>query len=90
MTIDTDPIAEIEAVAAEVSTLLPHTFSIVTTLADGSTIPAEALSEDHTIGLYRTAIPRKMRESLDGFKDSGHRRFSAAARYRGDAHRQQS
>lgn len=69
MTTDIDPVAEIEAVAGELSTALPHTFSIITTLADGSTIPPEALSEDHTIGLYRTAIPRKMRESLAGFRE---------------------
>jgi hypothetical protein len=69
MVTDAEAIAEIEAVAADLRMLVPHAFSVVTTLADGSAIPPEALSEDHTLGLYRTAIPRKMRESLDGFRD---------------------
>src|SRR5262245_55313934 len=66
---DNDAVAEIEAVAAELSKLVPHTFGIVTALNDGTVIPTEALSEDHTVGLYRTAVPRKMRENLEGFRD---------------------
>ncbi len=68
---DNDAVADIEAVAAELSRLVPHTFGIVTALNDGTVIPTEALSEDHTIGLYRTAVPRKMRENLAGFRDVG-------------------
>jgi hypothetical protein len=65
----TDAIAEIEAVAGQLSKLVPHKFEIITALGDGTAIPAEALSEDHTIGLYREAIPLKMRENLSGFRE---------------------
>lgn len=66
---DSRDIAEIRAVAKELSGFLPHRFEVITALADGTPIPAEALSEDHTIGLYRSAIPRKMRESMGGFRE---------------------
>ena len=64
----TDTIAEIRQVAQQAASVLPHTFEIITAL-DGEHIPPEALSEDHTIGLYGDIIPRKMRESADGFRE---------------------
>jgi hypothetical protein len=64
-----DAIADMKAVAGELSTLVPHVFEIITALGDGTAIPAEALSEDHTVGLYREAIPLKMRENLAGFRE---------------------
>jgi hypothetical protein len=63
-----DTIAEIRRVAQQAASVLPHTFEIITAL-DGEQIPPEALSEDHTIGLYGSIIPRKMRESADGFRE---------------------
>lgn len=62
-------IAEIEAFIGELEGLLPHRFEVITALGDGTPIPAEALSEDHSIGLYRQAIPRKMRDAMAGFRD---------------------
>jgi len=61
-------VPELERFAAEASKLIPHRFEIVTELDDGTRIPAEALSEDHTVGLYVGVVPRKMRENLDGFR----------------------
>jgi hypothetical protein len=60
---------ELKRAAAEVERLLPHRFEIITALADGTPIPAEALSEDHTIGLYAGTIPRKMRDAAAGFQE---------------------
>lgn len=65
----TDVRAAIEAFATEASTLIPHRFTVITALDDGTTIPTEALSEDHSIGLYGAIIPYKMRESLSGFRE---------------------
>lgn len=45
------------------------TFEVIAALGDGTAIPAEALNEDHTIGLYSPVIPRKMRENLAGFRE---------------------
>jgi hypothetical protein len=61
-------VSELERFAEEASKLIPHRFEVVTGLDDGTRIPAEALSEDHTVGLYVEVIPRKMRENLDGFR----------------------
>jgi hypothetical protein len=66
---EADAVAEIRAVAALLTEQLPHTFEIITALGDGTPIPGEALSEDHTIGLYGAVVPRKMRESLEGFRE---------------------
>jgi hypothetical protein len=63
-----DCVSELERFAEEASKLIPHRFEIVTGLDDGTRIPAEALSEDHTVGLYVGVMPRKMRENLDGFR----------------------
>ena len=64
-----DAVTEIGAVAALLAELLPHAFGIITALGDGTPIPEEALSEDHTIGLYGAVIPRKMRDNLEGFRE---------------------
>jgi hypothetical protein len=66
---DAAALAEIEAFIGELEGLLPHRFEVITALGDGTPIPAEALSEDHSIGLYRQAIPRKMREAMAGFRE---------------------
>jgi hypothetical protein len=64
-----DVVAELTQVAEDLSTVLPHRFDVITALPDGTSIPPEALSEDHTIGLYGDVIPRKMRENADGFRE---------------------
>ncbi len=66
---DADAGAEIGEVAALLAEQLPHAFEIITALGDGTPIPEEALSEDHTIGLYGSVAPRKMRDSLEGFRE---------------------
>lgn len=63
-----DP-AEIRAVAGELAGRIPHTFEVITALGNGTAIPVEALSEDHTIGLYGPTVPHKMRDSLAGFRE---------------------
>ena len=63
-----DP-AEIRAVADELAGRIPHTFEVITALGNGTAIPVEALSEDHTIGLYGPTVPHKMRDSLAGFRE---------------------
>jgi hypothetical protein len=65
----TDVQAEIEDFATEASTLIPHRFTLITALDDGTTIPPEALSEDHSLGLYGAIIPYKMRENLSGYRE---------------------
>lgn len=64
-----DVIAELTRTAEQLSELLPHRFDVITDLPDGTPIPPEALSEDHTIGLYGDVIPRKMRENAAGFRE---------------------
>jgi hypothetical protein len=61
-------VAEIERLAAQVSSLIPHRFEIITRLDDGTAIPPEALSEDHSLGLYGEIVPYKMRENLAGYR----------------------
>lgn len=51
------------------SRLIPHRFDLVTSLDDGTRIPVEALSEDHTVGIYAEVAPRKMRDHLDGYRE---------------------
>src|SRR5262249_21874747 len=65
----TDTLAEIEAFATEASTVVPHRFTLITALADGTAIPPEALSEDHSVGLYGAIVPRKMRENLGAYRE---------------------
>lgn len=45
-----------------VEPLIPHRFDVIDHLDDGTVIPTEALSEDHSIGVYWDVSPRKMRE----------------------------
>jgi hypothetical protein len=63
-----DALSEIEAFADQASVLIPHRFEILTALADGTPIPPEALSEDHSLGLYRGVLPNKMRQNLAGYR----------------------
>jgi hypothetical protein len=65
----TDTLAEIEAFAAEASTVIPHRFTVITALDDGTSIPPEALSEDHSVGLYGAIVPHKMRENLGAYRE---------------------
>jgi hypothetical protein len=53
----------------ELRPLLPHRFEKIIALGDGTKIPAEALSEDHTIGIYGQIIPRLMRNCLAEFRE---------------------
>jgi hypothetical protein len=69
MTDTTDTLAEIGAFGAEASALVPHRFTLITALDDGTAIPPEALSEDHSVGLYGAVVPRKMRENLGGYRE---------------------
>jgi hypothetical protein len=64
-----DTVPEISEFADEAAAVIPHRFDIITCLSDGTPIPSEALSEDHTVGLYTGTMPRKMRESASGFRD---------------------
>jgi hypothetical protein len=64
-----DPIAAIREFGEDAAAIIPHRFEIVTRLNDGTPIPPEALSEDHTVGLYADVVPRKMRENAAGFRD---------------------
>lgn len=66
---DAETAAEIEAVAALLAERIPHAFEIITVLPDGTQIPIEALSNDHTIGLYGAVGPRKMRDNAGGFRE---------------------
>jgi hypothetical protein len=47
--------------------LTPHRYTIIDALDDGTSIPVEALSEDHSVGVYGEVAPRKMREHADGY-----------------------
>jgi hypothetical protein len=63
-----DPRDRIATLAAFASTVVPHRFDVIDALDDGTTIPTEALSEDHTIGIYAQVAPRKMREHIHGYR----------------------
>lgn len=49
--------------------LMAHKFSVIDEIEPGVKSPIEALSEDHTVGLYLDVVPRKVREQLAGFKE---------------------
>lgn len=66
---DADTVARIEGFISALQGLLLHRFEVITALGDGTAIPPEALSEDHTLGLYGAVVPRKMRENLAGFRE---------------------
>jgi hypothetical protein len=57
----------VNALATGAANLVSHRFDVIDTLLDGSRIPIEALSEDHSIGIYGAVAPRKMRDHVDGY-----------------------
>jgi hypothetical protein len=63
-----DPKSTIAFFAEAASGLVAHRFDVITALDDGTPIPTEALSEDHTIGLYGSVAPRKMRDHAGGYR----------------------
>jgi len=63
-----DPTAIVRTFADAAATLVPHRFDVLETLDDGTRIPVEALSEDHSIGVYADVAPRKMREHVDEYQ----------------------
>jgi hypothetical protein len=64
-----DTLSEIQRLAAQLTPLVPHLFTLITALDDGTAIPPEALSDDHSIGLYGDVIPYLMRQSLEGYRE---------------------
>jgi hypothetical protein len=60
--------SRIATFAHAASILVPHRFDVISVLDDGTVIPTEALSEDHTIGIYTDVAPRKMRDHVDGYR----------------------
>lgn len=54
--------AAIRDFCRQVERLIPHRFDVIDHLDDGTAIPMEALSEDHSIGVYWDVSPRKLRE----------------------------
>jgi hypothetical protein len=58
----------ISAFSQAAAILLPHRFTLIRALDDGTAIPAEALSDDHSIGIYWDVAPRKMREHVDDYE----------------------
>lgn len=48
--------------------LLPHRFDVIDHLDDGTVIPVEALSEDHSVGVYYKVSPRKLRERAHEYR----------------------
>jgi hypothetical protein len=57
----------IRTFAAAAERMLPHHFDVVDSLGEDTSIPVEALSEDHSIGIYSSVPPRKMREHQDSY-----------------------
>ena len=62
-----DDALTVKALAGGAADVVSHRFDVIDTLMDGSRIPIEALSEDHSIGIYGTVAPRKMRDHIDGY-----------------------
>jgi hypothetical protein len=62
-----DDVISVKTLAAAAGNLVSHRFDVIDTLLDGSRIPVEALSEDHSIGIYGAVAPRKMRDHADGY-----------------------
>jgi hypothetical protein len=54
--------AAIRDFCRQIEGLVPHRFDVIDRLDDGTVIPIEALSEDHSIGVYWDVSPRKLRE----------------------------
>jgi hypothetical protein len=65
-----DDAATVRAIAQGAANLVSHRFDLIDTLQDGSRIPIEALSEDHSIGIYGAVAPRKMRNQLHGYAEA--------------------
>jgi hypothetical protein len=66
-----DQAVMIRQFASAAARLVPHRFDVIEALDDGTPIPVEALSEDHTIGIYGAVAPRKMRDHVDGYQEIG-------------------
>lgn len=62
-----DDALTVKAIAHGAANLVSHRFEVIDTLLDGSRIPVEALSEDHSIGIYGAVAPRKMRDHIGGY-----------------------
>lgn len=62
-----DDATTVRALAHGAANLVSHRFDVIDTLLDGSRIPVEALSEDHSVGIYGSVAPRKMRDHVDGY-----------------------
>ena len=63
-----EALAQIQNFIERITPLLPHHFEVIAALDDGTAIPAEALSQDHSLGLYAESIPYKMRQNLAGYQ----------------------
>ena len=53
----------------QLTPLIGHEFSVIDEIEPGVKCPLEALSGDHTVGIYLDVIPLKMREHLSGFQE---------------------
>lgn len=62
-----DDATTVMTLAQGAANLVSHRFDVIDTLLDGSRIPVESLSEDHSIGIYGVVAPRKMRDHVDGY-----------------------
>jgi len=70
-----EAIEAIRVFARRAEGVVPHRFEMIEKLDDGTPIPAEALSQDHTIGLYYEQIPRKMLDVLEAYIPAGWQDF---------------
>lgn len=61
-------LVEIQRLADRLATMIPHRFEVITRLPDGPEIPPEALSEDHSLGLYGEVVPYLMRQAVAGYR----------------------
>lgn len=59
----------VKAFAHAAEALIPHQFTVIDRLDDGTSIPIEALSEDHSVGVYGDVAPRKMRDHASGYSE---------------------
>jgi len=60
--------AILEAFGKKVGSAIEQSFDVIDEVQPGVPMLPEALSTDHTVGIYCQAIPLKMREHLDGFE----------------------
>lgn len=61
--------AKLRATGNVLEPIIGHQFSIIDEIEPGVKVPIEALSGDHTVGLYLDVIPRKMRDQVSGFRE---------------------